>query len=81
MKNPPMSGAEFRELRTPCGEQSEVAEILDVHRVTLSKWERDKQPIPGPARYAIRALNILAVQKQAKLAELDAQKQEIIDDK
>ena len=71
MRNPPMTGAEFKALREPVGDIATVADIFDVHRVTFSKWENDKSPIPGPARASIRILNERAAEKQAKIDELE----------
>lgn len=81
MKNAPMTGAEFKALREPLGEIAAVSDTFDVHRVTMSKWENDKQPIPGPARALIRLLNERHMEKQARIEELEQQKREILDGK
>lgn len=36
--------------------QERLAEALDVHKMTVSKWERGAQPIPEMAAIAIRCL-------------------------
>lgn len=36
--------------------QAQLAEALEVHAMTVSKWEREEQPIPKMAELAIRWL-------------------------
>jgi transcriptional regulator with XRE-family HTH domain len=36
--------------------QARLAEALGVHPMTVSKWERDQQPIPTMAALAVRCL-------------------------
>lgn len=43
--------------------QTALAELLGVHKMTVSKWERDAQPIPG---FLALALSELARQLSAE---------------
>ena len=79
-KNPPMTGAEFKACRESASlDRKALAELFDVHSVTLSKWENDKQAIPGPARLAVRLLAEREGAKREALAKLEAKKKEILD--
>ena len=42
-----MSGAELRRIREGMGwTQEQLAKRLDIHRLTISRWEHDHVPIP-----------------------------------
>ncbi len=42
-----MSGAELRRIREGMGwTQEQLAKRLDIHRLTISRWEQDHVPIP-----------------------------------
>lgn len=52
-----MTAGQFRRLRERLGwSQERLAEALDVHEMTVSKWERGVQPIPEMAAIAVRCL-------------------------
>ena len=52
-----MSGREIRFLRTEMGlSQDEMAKLLRVERLTVSRWERDDNPINGAAEMILRLL-------------------------
>jgi DNA-binding transcriptional regulator YiaG len=53
-----MTGKDVRALRRKMGDltQGELAEKLGVHWITLSRWERDVFPIPGPAARLLKLL-------------------------
>lgn len=65
-----MTPREFESLRTSIGSVEEVAEAMEVGRVTVYRWETGKREIPGPARVLIR---ILAERAAAELAAEQAQ--------
>lgn len=49
-----MKGEELKKIREDAGlKQPEFAERLGVHSVTLSRFERDRQPIPLTVELAI----------------------------
>lgn len=52
-----MTPAQMRKARERLGySQARLAEHLDVHPMTVSKWERAEQPIPTMAALAVRCL-------------------------
>ena len=52
-----MTARQLQRLRTRLGwSQDRLAEALGVHKMTISKWERDAQPIPEMAAIAVRCL-------------------------
>jgi DNA-binding transcriptional regulator YiaG len=52
-----MTVAEFKKMRLKKGySQSQLALELDVHVVTVSKWERGVVPIPRMAELALASL-------------------------
>jgi putative zinc finger/helix-turn-helix YgiT family protein len=65
-KPAPLTGQEIRYLRKAAGLKSkELAEILAVDMITMSKWEREMQPIKSSHERAIRLV-------VAGLLDLDA---------
>jgi DNA-binding transcriptional regulator YiaG len=55
-----MTADEFKGIRESWGmKQSEIAELLGVHSMTVSAWERDKQSIPAPVVLLLAALSVL----------------------
>lgn len=54
---PPMTATQMQKARKRLGwSQARLAEALEVHSMTVSKWEREEQPIPKMAELAIRWL-------------------------
>jgi DNA-binding transcriptional regulator YiaG len=52
-----MTARDFRKMRRrKCYSQSQLARELDVHVVTVSKWERGVVPIPRMAEMALSSL-------------------------
>lgn len=51
-----MTPERYKTVREQLGTQSEVAEMLDVHKQTISNRERGRQPIDLEAEFAIRYL-------------------------
>jgi transcriptional regulator with XRE-family HTH domain len=48
---------QLKSLRKRLGwSQARLAEALEVHSMTVSKWERGQQPIPKMAELAVRYL-------------------------
>lgn len=37
--------------------QARLAEVLDVHKMTVSKWERGTQPVPRSVEIAMHCLS------------------------
>ena len=59
-----MKGRTFRQLRRRLGwTQAELADVLDVHRESVSRWERNFQRIP---RMASLALELLVEREEGK---------------
>ncbi|WP_299617814.1 helix-turn-helix domain-containing protein [uncultured Tateyamaria sp.] len=64
-----MSGKELRFLRTEMGmTQEQLAEILKVTPLTVSRWEREESPIKDAAEMLIR---IMAVQRLELDVDMD----------
>ena len=64
-----MSGKELRFLRTEMGmTQEQLAEILKIKSLTVSRWEREESPIQDAAEMLIR---IMAVQRLQLDVEMD----------
>lgn len=52
-----ISGQELRFLRTEMGlSQAELAEVLKISRLTVSRWERGENEIDGNAEFVVRLL-------------------------
>ena len=56
LARPELDAIEVRFLRKLVGDtQQELADRLNVNRVTVSRWENASEPITGPDAYAIRS--------------------------
>lgn len=51
-----MTPEEYKALREKVGSQAKAAELLDVHKQTISDRERGVAPIDGEAAVAMRCL-------------------------
>jgi DNA-binding transcriptional regulator YiaG len=62
-----MTAKDFKGMRRRKGySQSQLAGELDVHVITVSKWERGVVPIPRMAELALASLKARAKKKEGK---------------
>jgi len=55
-----MTADEFKATREAWGlKQAEIADVLGVHSMTVSAWERDKQAIPPSVALLLAALSAI----------------------
>ena len=63
-----MTGQELRFLRTEMGlTQAQLAEILKVTLLTVSRWERNESPIRDEAEMLIRMLSVETLRLEVEL--------------
>jgi predicted urease superfamily metal-dependent hydrolase len=60
-----MTGAKYKALREEIGSQAYVAGLLGVHPMTLSKREREENPVTREAEWALLYAHILAQEEAA----------------
>ena len=53
-----MTPAEFKEARAAAGlpTQEAVADLMEVDRRTVGRWERGQVPVPGAVKVALRCM-------------------------
>jgi DNA-binding transcriptional regulator YiaG len=61
-----MKGREVREIRERLGKtQAELGDLVGVHWVTVSRWERDVVTIPAPVEKLLRLLAAQSPKRRA----------------